>query len=280
MDNLNHSDKLDRVREAASYIESKLNNKPQVAVILGSGLGNFADQIEDAVVIDYKDIPGFPVSTVEGHAGKLVCGTISGKNVLVMKGRFHYYEGYEISQVVFHIRVFKLLGINDILVTNAAGGINTDFKPGDLMLIKDHISFFAPSPLRGRNMDEFGPRFPDMSEAYSKKLISIAENVACKLNIDIKKGVYAFAQGPMFETPAEIRALRLLGADAVGMSTVPEVITANHAGMRVLGISCITNMAAGILDQPLNHEEVMITAKNVEKNFSTLVRNIIENWDI
>jgi len=280
MDNLNHSDKLDRVREAASYIESKLNNKPQVAVILGSGLGNFADQIEDAVVIDYKDIPGFPVSTVEGHAGKLECGTISGKNVLVMKGRFHYYEGYEISQVVFHIRVFKLLGINDILVTNAAGGINTDFKPGDLMLIKDHISFFAPSPLRGRNMDEFGPRFPDMSEAYSKKLISIAENVACKLNIDIKKGVYAFAQGPMFETPAEIRALRLLGADAVGMSTVPEVITANHAGMRVLGISCITNMAAGILDQPLNHEEVMITAKNVEKNFSTLVRNIIENWDI
>ncbi|HHV99266.1 MAG TPA: purine-nucleoside phosphorylase [Clostridiaceae bacterium] len=280
MNNLIQVDKLDRIKEAASYIKSKLNNKPQVAIILGSGLGPFADQIENAVVIDYKDIPGFPVSTVEGHAGKLVCGTISGKNVLAMKGRFHYYEGYEISQVVFHIRVFKMLGINDILVTNAAGGINTEFTPGDLMLITDHISFFAPSPLRGANIDEFGPRFPDMCEAYSKKLISIAENVAWKLNINIKKGVYAFAQGPMFETPAEIRALRILGADAVGMSTVPEVITARHAGMRVLGISCITNMAAGILDQPLNHEEVMITAKNVENNFSTLVKSIIENWDI
>jgi len=277
MDNLNS---FDRVKEAALYIESKLNNKPQLAIILGSGLGPFGDHIEDAVAIDYKDIPGFPVSTVEGHAGKLICVTISGKNVLAMKGRFHYYEGYEISQVVFHIRVFKLLGINDILVTNAAGGINTEFTPGDLMLIKDHISFFAPSPLRGKNIDEFGPRFPDMSEAYSKKLISIAEDVAHKLNIDIRKGVYAFAQGPMFETPAEIRALRALGADAVGMSTVPEVITAKHAGMRVLGISCITNMAAGILDQPLNHEEVMITAKRVENNFSTLVKSIIENWDI
>jgi len=280
MNNLNQVDKLDRVREAASYIKSKLNNKPQLAIILGSGLGPFADQIEDAVVIDYNDIPGFPVSTVEGHAGKLVCGTISGRNVLAMKGRFHYYEGYEISQVVFHIRVFKLLGINNILVTNAAGGINTEFTPGDLMLITDHISFFAPSPLRGINIDEFGPRFPDMCEAYSKKLISIAEDAACKLNINIKKGVYAFAQGPMFETPAEIRALRVLGADAVGMSTVPEVIAARHAGMRILGISCITNMAAGILDQPLNHEEVMVTAKSVENNFSTLVKSIIENWDI
>ena len=277
MSNLN---KLDRIREAALYIKSKLSGEPQLAMILGSGLGSFADQIEDAIVIDYNDIPSFPVSTVEGHAGKLVFGTVSGKNVLAMKGRFHYYEGYEISQVVFHIKVFKLLGIKNILVTNAAGGVNTEYNPGDLMIIKDHISFFAPSPLRGENIDEFGPRFPDMSEAYSKKLISMTEDVAHKLNLDIKKGVYAFAQGPMFETPAEIRALRLLGADAVGMSTVPEVITARHAGMRVLGISCITNMAAGVLDQPLNHEEVMITAKKAEEKFSTLVKNIIENWDI
>jgi len=266
--------------ETAQYIESKINNKPQIVIILGSGLGPLVDDIQDPVEIDYKDIPHFPLTTVEGHAGKLVAGKLAGKDVLAMKGRFHYYEGYDMSQVVYHIRVFKLMGINNLLVTNAAGGINKTFKPGDLMLIKDHISFFAPSALRGRNFDEFGLRFPDMTEAYSKTLREMAKSAAESVGIKLQEGVYAFAQGPMYETPAEIRALGILGADAVGMSTVPEVITARHAGMNVLGISCITNMAAGILDKPLHHEEVMNTAKEVERKFVCLVRKIAENWDI
>jgi purine-nucleoside phosphorylase len=268
------------ISETAQYIKSKLNNKPQIAIILGSGLGPLVDDVQDPVEIDYKDIPHFPLTTVEGHAGKLVAGRLGGKDVLAMKGRFHYYEGYDMSQVVYHIRVFKLLGINNLLVTNAAGGINKTFKPGDLMLIKDHISFFAPSALRGRNFDEFGLRFPDMTEAYSKTLREMAKNAAESVGIKLQEGIYAFAQGPMYETPAEIRALGILGADAVGMSTVPEVITARHAGMNILGISCITNMAAGILDKPLHHEEVMNTAKEVERKFMSLVRKIAESWNI
>jgi len=274
MDNM-----YEKVVESAEYIRKRLVLKPRIGIVLGSGLGPLVNQVEEQIEIDYKDIPNFPVPTVEGHAGKLVAGTIGGKPVLVMKGRFHYYEGYDISQVVFHIRVFKLLGIRDLLVTNAAGGINRDFSPGDLMLITDHISFFAPSPLRGKNLDEFGVRFPDMSEAYSKELIAMAERTAGELGIKLQKGVYSFTQGPMYETPAEIRALRILGADAVGMSTVPEVIAARHAGMRVLGISCITNMAAGILEQPLSHQEVMETAKKVETKFVALVSNLIKNWE-
>jgi purine-nucleoside phosphorylase len=268
------------ISETAQYIKSKLNIKPQIAIILGSGLGSLVDDIQDAVEIDYKDIPYFPLTTVEGHVGKLVAGKLGGKAVLAMKGRFHYYEGYDISQVVYHIRAFKLLGINNLLVTNAAGGINKAFKPGDLMLIKDHISFFAPSALRGKNMDEFGLRFPDMTEAYSRSLREMAKNAAQSEDVKLQEGIYAFAQGPMYETPAEIRVLGILGADAVGMSTVPEVITARHAGMNVLGISCITNMAAGILDKPLHHEEVMNTAKEVERKFVCLVRKIAEGWNI
>lgn len=268
----------EKVFQAAEYIKSRLTTRPQIAIILGSGLGLLVDEVENKVEIDYGDIPNFPLPTVEGHAGKLVSGTLGGKPVLAMKGRFHYYEGYEISEVVFHIRVFKLLGINNLLVTNAAGGINKCFKPGDLMLIKDHISFFAPSPLRGQNLNEFGVRFPDMSEAYTKNLKEMAMSAAQEEGLELQEGVYAFTQGPMYETPAEIRALAVLGADAVGMSTVPEVITARHAGMNVLGISCITNMAAGILDQPLHHEEVMKTAKDVERKFAALIRKVAGKW--
>lgn len=270
----------ENLKETARYIESKLNCQPKIAIVLGSGLGPLVDDITNSIEIDYKDIPGFPVSTVEGHAGKLVCGEISGKSIIAMKGRFHYYEGYDVSQVVIPIRIFKLLGIDQLLVTNAAGGINKSFKPGDLMIIRDHISFFAPSPLRGKNFDEFGVRFPDMSEAYSKDLRELLKKASEEVGIKMQEGVYAFTKGPMYETPSEIKALSILGADAVGMSTVPEVITARHAGMKVMGISCITNMAAGILDQPLNHEEVMQTAKQAEKNFTSVVKKVIEIWPI
>jgi len=274
------SDILQQEKKVAEYIRKLIKDTPQIAIVLGSGLGTLADEIENAIEIDYKDIPGFPRTTVAGHDGKLIYGTLSGKKVIGMKGRFHYYEGHDVSNVTFAVKVFKLLGIENIFVTNAAGGINKEFKPGDLMLIKDHISFFAPSPLRGQNIDEFGPRFPDMSEAYSKKLINMAKEAAESEGISLKEGVYAFTQGPMYETPAEIRALSVMGADAVGMSTVPEVITARHAGMKVLGISCITNMAAGILDKPLSHQEVMDTAREVESKFKRLVRKIVEKWEV
>lgn len=268
------------LKETARYIESKLKSKPKIAIILGSGLGPLVDEISNRVEIDYKDIPGFPLSTVAGHDGKLVCGEISNKPVIAMKGRFHYYEGYDVSQVVIAIRVFKLLGIDQLLVTNAAGGINKSFSPGDLMIIRDHISFFAPSPLRGKNFDEFGVRFPDMSEAYSKKLRELLRKAAEEVGVKMQEGVYVFTKGPMYETPSEIRALGVLGADAVGMSTVPEVITARHAGMNVMGISCITNMAAGILNHPLSHEEVMQTAKQAEKNFTLVVKKVIDMWPV
>lgn len=268
------------LNETVRYIKSKLSSIPKIGIILGSGLGPIVDDIKNSIEIDYKDIPGFPLSTVEGHAGKVVCGELGNKLVLAMKGRFHYYEGYDVSQVVIAIRVFKLLGINDLLVTNAAGGINKAFSPGDLMIIRDHISFFAPSPLRGKNFDQFGPRFPDMSEAYSKKLREVLRKASEEAGVKMQEGVYAFTQGPMYETPSEIRALSVLGADAVGMSTVPEVIAARHAGMNVMGISCITNMAAGILNQPLNHEEVMQTAKHAEQSFTRVVKKAIDMWPV
>lgn len=273
-------DSMYRIQDAADYIRTKIGGRPQIGIILGSGLGSLVNVLEQSREIDYNDIPGFPATTVAGHAGKLVYGTLGGRKVLVMKGRFHFYEGYDISQVVFHIRVFKILGIENLLVTNAAGGINTGFKPGDLMLITDHISLFAPSPLRGGNLEEFGTRFPDMCSVYDSSLIEAAKEAARKEEVALQEGVYVFAQGPMFETPAEIRALRMLGADAVGMSTVPEVITAHHSGMKVLGISCITNMAAGVLGQPLNHGEVMDTAKQIEKKFASLVTRIVGSWSV
>lgn len=264
-----------KIKEAADFIGEKLGMKFDAAVILGSGLGKLMDSVNDRKVVNYKDIPGFPLTTVEGHNGQLIAGSINGKNVLAMKGRFHYYEGYEAKDIVMPIRVIKKLGVRTLIVTNAAGGINRVFHPGDLMVIRDHLSLFAPSPLRGKNLNEFGPRFPDMSMAYDHSLIELAFNVSQELDIKLKEGVYAFVQGPMYETPAEIRALGILGADAVGMSTVPEVITANHSGISVLGISCITNMAAGITGNILNHEEVIDVAGKIEQNFSKLVEKII-----
>lgn len=271
---------LEQMQIAADHIRSRIDAKPQIGIILGSGLGSLVDVLEQPVEIDYSEIPGFPRTTVEGHEGKLVYGVLMGKRVLAMKGRFHLYEGYDISQVIFHIRVFSLLGISNLLVTNAAGGVNTDFEAGDLMLITDHISFFAPSPLRGSNINEFGVRFPDMCNAYDSNLIRIAQAAANEDGIPVKQGIYAFAQGPMFETPAEVRAFRILGADAVGMSTVPEVIVARHSGMKVMGISCITNMAAGVLEEALNHSDVMETANRVGKSFASLVTGIVARWPV
>jgi purine-nucleoside phosphorylase len=268
-----------RIRDSVAFISSLIKEVPRMAVILGSGLGALADVLEDPVSVGYERIPGFSRSTVPGHEGKLVFGKFMGIPILVMKGRFHYYEGYDIEKVIFPIRVFHMLGIKNLLITNAAGGVNTGFVPGDLMAVTDHLSFNCPSPLRGPNIDELGSRFPDMSSCYDKELIKIAEGCAKDLGFELKKGIYSFSVGPMFETPAEIRALRTMGADAVGMSTVPEAITANHMGMRTLAISCITNMAAGILKQPLTHEEVISTAKTVEKRFSVLLGEVIRKWE-
>lgn len=269
------NEKTQNIKDSARYINDKLKISPEIGLILGSGLGVLADKIESAIELPYEEIPHFPVSTVAGHEGKLVFGTLGGKNVLMMKGRFHMYEGYSDEIVIFPIRVMKELGVKSLIVTNAAGGINTSFQPGNLMLIQDHINFTGKNPLTGSNDDELGVRFPDMSEAYSKRLRSIAESTADELQINLQQGVYMGLLGPSYETPAEIRMLRILGGDAVGMSTVPEVIAATHAGLEVLGISCISNMAAGILDQPLSHDEVMETTEKVKEQFLGLVRGII-----
>lgn len=263
------------LKEAAEFIRGRLSGKPEIGLILGSGLGVLADLIEQPLTIPYGEIPHFPVSTVAGHAGELVIGTIAGRQVIMMKGRFHLYEGYEEAQVTFPVRVMKLLGIEKLIVTNAAGGVNRSFQPGDLMMITDHINLMGRSPLVGPNLDEFGPRFPDMTEAYSRALRKVLKDTADELGIQLQEGVYAAMLGPAYETPAEIRMLQTIGADAVGMSTVPEVIVARHAGIEVLGISCITNMAAGILDQPLRHDEVVETAERVKEQFLKLVLNVI-----
>lgn len=271
---------LNDIKTAVDSIRKNSRYRPRLGMILGSGLGILADEVEDPDVLDYRDIPGFPLSTVEGHAGQLVIGRLGGVEVLVLKGRFHFYEGYDMDRVVFPVRVMNLLGIRDLLVTNAAGGINRDFAPGDLMLIRDHIKFFSESPLRGPNIESFGPRFNDMTRAYTPALRETARQAAAALGLTLKEGVYAFMAGPSFETPAEIRMLGVLGADAVGMSTVPEVITAAHGGMRVLGISCISNMAAGILDKPLYHGEVMETADRIKGTFLSLVKEITSRWPL
>ena len=274
-------DLMEKLSETKAYIESKLDGrKPVIGLILGSGLGEMADAIENAAIIDYHDIPYFPVSTVPGHKGRLVIGELEGKTVLCMQGRFHYYEGYSMDEVVYPIRTMKMLGINALFLTNAAGCVNTSWKPGDLMIITDHIKLIADSPLRGANPDALGPRFFDMTRAYDKALIETAERIAAEQGISIRKGVYMLFTGPAFETPAEIGFARIAGADAVGMSTVPEAIAASHMGMHTLGISCLTNMAAGILDQPLNHEEVLETGERVKKDFSALVRGVIKAWPV
>jgi len=263
--------------ESADYIKSKMNGKnPKIAVVLGSGLGVISEEIENKVVINYKDIPNFPVSTVEGHAGELIIGTISGKEIIAMNGRFHFYEGYDLKEATFPIRVFKLLGIETLVLTNAAGGINTSYNVGDLMVINDHLSFFAESVLRGQNLSEFGDRFIDMSETYDKELSKkMMEIIKEKAGV-AHTGVYAYMKGPTFETPAEIKALRTLGADAVGMSTVPEAVIAHHCNMKTVAVSCVTNMAAGILDEKLSHEDVKNTAQKVQRVFKEIIKEFIE----
>jgi purine-nucleoside phosphorylase len=271
---------IEHYQEAAGSISERIGKKPVIGMVLGSGLGVMAEEITEGITIPYSEILHFPESTVEGHAGEMVIGALEGKTVLALKGRFHYYEGYNMERVVFPIRVMKILGIENLLVTNAAGGVNTTFKAGELMVINDHIKMFTESPLRGPNNEKFGTRFNDMTEAYSKELRGIAKSAAKDLGLTLHEGVYAFMGGPSYETPAEIRMLRLLGADAVGMSTVPEVIAASHSGMKVLGLSCITNMAAGILDQQLNHTEVMETSVRARGAFISLVREILKRWEI
>ncbi len=263
---------------ALQYIKEKIGEKKiETAIVLGSGLGVLRDEIENKVIIKYEDIPEFPVSTVPGHAGELIIGELSGKTIIAMNGRFHYYEGYDVKQTVFPIRIFSLLGIKKVILTNAAGGINLEYKPGDFMVINDHLSFFAESVLRGKNEDEFGVRFPDMSEAYDKEEIKKMKEVIKKHTGVAHEGVYAYMKGPCFETPAEIRALRVLGADAVGMSTVPEVVTARHSGIKVVAVSCITNMAAGVTNNKLSHEEVNETADRVKVKFKEIIKEYLKN---
>jgi len=268
--------KENAIFEASQYINSHAKAEPVVGLILGSGLGVLGNEINDQVVIPYSDIPHFPTSTVAGHEGQLVLGNLEGKQVIAMQGRFHYYEGYSMDQVTFPVRVMKELGIQSIIVTNAAGGINKEFSPGDLMLISDHINNMGTNPLIGPNDNKLGVRFPDMSTVYDAEYIQLAERCAMELGLIVKKGVYVGNTGPTYETPAEINMLRTLGGDAVGMSTVPEVIVAGHANLRVLGISCISNMAAGILDQPLSHKEVIETTNKVQENFLQFVKKILK----
>lgn len=269
-------DLYSKIREAANYILDKTEIRPEIALILGSGLGALADEIENAEYFAYSDIPHFPVSTVQGHAGRLVIGTLEGKKVVAMQGRFHYYEGYKMEEVTFPIRVMKLLGVEKLIVTNAAGAVNTGFNPGDLMLISDHLNLTGDNPLIGGNLEKFGPRFPDMSNAYNKALRDRVKKIAKSIGVELQEGVYAAMSGPTYETPAEVRMVRILGGDAVGMSTVPEVIIAVHSGIQVVGISCMTNMAAGILEQPLDHSEVMETSAKVREKFTTLMKNVIK----
>lgn len=268
-------DEMKRIDEAAAKVLA-VCGKADIGVILGSGLGDYAEALEDAVKLPYSEIPGFPRSTVAGHAGMWCCGTLHGKRVVMMQGRFHYYEGYGMKDVTLPVRVMQKIGVKTLVVTNAAGGVNLGYHPGELMVIGDMFSMTAQNPLIGPNLDAFGPRFPDMSCAFDKELRALAHECANEQGFALREGVYAQMTGPTYETPAEIRMLRTLGADAVGMSTVPEVIVARHGGMRVLGISCITNMAAGILDQPLNHAEVTETANRVKGQFRSLLDGIIE----
>ncbi|MGO4888298.1 purine-nucleoside phosphorylase [Anaerobacillus sp. MEB173] len=267
------------ISESVQYIKGKVSDSPDIGLILGSGLGILADEIENPVKIPYSDIPQFPVSTVEGHAGQFVFGTLQGKNVVAMQGRFHFYEGYSIQKVTFPVLVMKQLGVKTLVVTNAAGGVNESFEPGDLMIIEDHINNMGQNPLIGPNDSSLGVRFPDMSQAYSKRLQEKAKQVAALLQINLKQGVYVGNTGPTYETPAEVRMIRKLGGDAVGMSTVPEVIVATYVGIEVLGISCISNMAAGILDQPLTHDEVIETTEMVKEKFLALVKNVVKEID-
>lgn len=266
------------IQKAVNYITQFTNKKPSIGIILGSGLGSFADTLENHITIPYHNIPYFAKSEAVGHANELIIGDVAGKTVIVMKGRFHYYEGFTLDQVTFPVRVMRALGIKKLILTNACGAINTAFKPGQLMLITDHINLTARNPLIGPNNPEMGVRFLDVSEVYNKKLRNIVKTVANELNIPLQEGVYAWWSGPCYETPSEIRMMRALGADAVGMSTVPEAIIAHHAGIKTIGISCLTNMACGILSQPLDHQEVIDTANTVKPIFLKLITETITKF--
>ncbi|WP_139489256.1 purine-nucleoside phosphorylase [Brevibacillus dissolubilis] len=267
--------KAQKIQEAASYIAGKISVQPRIGLILGSGLGVLADEIENPTYINYDEIPNFPVSTVAGHEGRLVVGQLNGTPVVAMQGRFHYYEGYSMSVVTFPIYVMKKLGVDTLVVTNAAGGMNRAFAAGDLMIITDHINWTGDNPLIGANLEEFGPRFPDMSRAYTPELVKTAKSVAERLGVKVQQGVYAGVSGPTYMTPSELTMLARVGGDAVGMSTVPEVIVASHAGLKVLGISCITDMAIGEELEPLTHEQVVAVANRTRPQFISLVKNIV-----
>ncbi|MEO8433649.1 MAG: purine-nucleoside phosphorylase [Pyrinomonadaceae bacterium] len=274
-DETSSSTLYDRVEQAARMIRTRHDAGVDVALVLGSGLGAFADELQDRVIIPYEEIPGFAHSTVEGHAGRLVIGKTGGVTLVAMQGRFHYYEGYPFEVVVFPIRVFKLLGARTVILTNAAGGINVKFEKGALMVISDHLNLMGASPLRGPHDERFGARFPDMTEVYARELQEVVVAEAQQMGLTIRRGIYAALSGPSYETPAEIRMLRTLGADAVGMSTVPEAIVARQMGMRVVGISCITNLAAGVIDQPIDHSEVIETGEHVRAQFTELLSRVI-----
>lgn len=265
----------ERAEHAARTIRSQYSEEVHTALVLGSGLGAFADEVQEQVAIPYEEIQGFARSTVEGHAGRLVLGKIKGVSVAVMQGRFHYYEGYALEEVVFPIRTLGLLGIKSLVLTNAAGGINVEFNQGALMVISDHLNLMEVNPLRGAHDRRFGERFPDMTEVYTRDYQEIAVEEAQAMGLELRRGIYAALSGPSYETPAEVRMLRILGADAVGMSTVPEAIVARQMGIKVLGISCITNMAAGVLGEPINHQEVMEVGERVRETFKELLRRVI-----
>jgi purine-nucleoside phosphorylase len=271
-----HTTSYDALVRARDTIRARIGARaPTVGLVLGSGLGGFADRLEDAVAVPYGEIPGFPVSGVPGHAGRLVVGRAGGVTCAAMQGRVHFYEGHDLKTVTFPIRTMILLGCTRLIVTNASGGVNTTFSAGDLVAISDHLNLLPEGPLRGENDDRLGPRFPDMTRAYSPELRRIAHRAAVELGIPLREGVYAALPGPSYETPAEIRMLRALGADLCGMSTVPEVIVANHQGAQVLGISCVTNMAAGITGAALSHEEVTETATRVKSTFTALLERVL-----
>ena len=264
---------MEQYRESAAYLRTQLKGfVPKIAMVLGSGLGGLGDEVENPIVVSYRDMPHFKASAAPGHKGQLVFGTLEGRNVAVMQGRMHHYEGYSYEEVTYAVRVLRLLGCEVLIVTNAAGCVNTDWNAGDLMLITDHIKMFSESPLRGENLPEFGVRFPDASRLYTPRLQQLARETAAELSIPLREGVYFYCYGPQYETPAEIRAARVLGGDAVGMSTAPEVIVAGHCGMEVLGITLLSNMAAGILDQPLSEQEVLDAAEAAREKFTGLIR--------
>ncbi len=265
----------EKLGKAAQYIQSVKMTKPRVGVVLGSGLGVFVDQIDDKTIIPYNDIPFFKKTTVEGHEGRLILGKVEGVEVAVLQGRLHSYEGLPMEEVVFPVRLLSILGISTLVLTNAAGGVNLNYHPGDLVIISDHLNLMGKNPLIGPNNNEMGPRFPDMTHAYDPELISIMKEVSKSLGHNIHEGVYAGVLGPTYETPAEIKMIRTLGGDMVGMSTVPECIAANHLGLRVCGISCITNMGAGIIDQKLKHEDIKHEAQKAMNHFTALLNHSI-----